>query len=86
MLYFFLFTFRMSPKVLANWDTNKGELIHTTFSIMTTWWKREKRQELFDVIANATFPPGEEDKQWKASNKTKDTRHNKEFHQISIKV
>ena len=53
---------------------------------MATQWTRERRQELFDVIANATFPLGEEAKQWKASNRTKDTRNNEEFHQITIRV
>ena len=76
----------MVRRVASEWAPPEGELVLTAFDVMASYWPRERRQDVYDYIANTIFPIGQTSKLWKDTDRTSDTRDNVTFYQLDVRI
>ena len=76
----------MALCIKSDWVGPDGELALAAIKVMATHWPREKRQDMFDYVASAAFPLGEESELWKYTNRTSETKDGVPFHQLDARI
>ena len=76
----------MVHRVASEWAPPEGKLFLTAFDVMASYWPRERRQDVYDYIANTIFPIRQTSKLWKDTDRTSDTRDNVTFHQLDVRI